>query len=486
MANKPTKRAKHCTSRKTETALEKAGFAAVKGMAAAKSLELAGFDAEGFGGIEPLLPANLINMNAFSTPWRRSGAALFKRCRQLAYEGENDWVDGVLRIKKSYYCQGFRTMRPDGRPLEVDQPLSVLLRQLSEDAWSEWLACDAAVAFWWKPSAGEGFPSVTILDCEDVKYTNVLGIEKLEVTPKKTKLDDRTKEQLGERWAKAISEGTALTLDREKGECWRVLKRGKSSSGLGVPRMKSILELLSQRELLKLSDWAGAWLSKDVIRQIRKGHEITAGPNAGQPSYFLTKKQLDRIKDQSKNKGGAYTVITNFDLLYAYVYLDPKFFDPEKYKGVREMLTAWAGSVELMRQAGQISPYLVKMFEQEGASERELIASFIEGIIHDPDFVGDGKAKVPEGLRVGWNPHAFKNQAEICEWVRAGANGAVSPQSQREALGVEDEAESALMQEAHQRRMDFTPPFEPRQGLLEENRGGRPADPKNPPPPQAE
>lgn len=454
----------------------------------------------------PLMPANLIDMNTFQAPWRKSGRELFKRCRELA--SENDFVQRVLWLKDCYFARGVRAgvraaralgtdqtesdarravraARANGADLNdridrIDGELLRLIRQLSDDAWTEYLVCQAAVAFWRRPAQGEGLPAVTILDCEDLEYTEVFGVGSLKVFPKKMVLTEDQKRALGPRLAEAVGTGKPLTLDRDLGECWKVLKLGKAgSSGLGTPRMAAILDMLSQRELLKIGDWAGAWTIKDVIRQIKKGHEITQGPLAGQPQYFLKNAERKRIADQMKNKGGAYTAITNWDLYYGFVHLDPKYFDAKKYEGVHMHLAAWAGPVELMRREGTVSPYLIKAFENEGLRERERVAAFIEEILSDPDLVGDGEAKVPEGIKVGWDPHAFKNLQEIYEWVRAGSNGQVSPQSQREALGVDDAAETALMREAHKRRMDYTPPFEPRQGLLD-NPNGRPKKESSP------
>jgi hypothetical protein len=443
-----------------------AAFMAAKSAATRGSQNLVGFNAEQEFPLTPLLPANLLDMNAFRAPWRRSGTDLYRRCRELNMD--NDFIEGVNRIKESYFAQGFHVVRntdavEDFLATDDGAALNRLLHQLSDDVWSEWLTCEAAVAYWQRPETG-GYPKVTILDCENVEYSYVLGVEKLQVTPAQIKLTKNQKNELGARFADALEKGKPITLDRRKGECWQILKRGKrGSSGLGTPSLKAVMDIISQRELLKIADWAGSWTHKDVIRHIKKGHEITQGSLAGQPIYFLNTPQKNRIIAQNKNKGGAYMVISNFDLNYEFVFFDPKFFDAKKYEGVMAHLTKWAGALGRIYEGGLVSPYLMKMFEQEGLRSRERVSRFIESIVSDPDFAPD--MEIPE-LKVAYNPHAFKSAQEILDWVRVASNGVASPQTQRRALGLDDATESRLMRKAHEAKADYTPPFEPRQGLL--------------------
>lgn len=458
-------------------------FMAAKAAATKGSQNLVGFSAEQEFPLTPLLPANLLDMNAFRAPWRRSGQDLYARCRSLNID--NDFIEGVNRIKESYFAQGFNVLENSDAVEtfmagEDGADLMRLLHQLSDDAWNEWLICEAAVAYWQKPEDG-GFPKVSILDCENVEYSYVLGAEQIKVTPNQIKLSKSQRNELGARFADAIEKGKPITLDRKKGECWQVLKRGKrGSSGLGAPSLKAVMDLISQRELLKIADWAGSWTHKDVIRHIKKGHEITQGSLAGQPVYFLNTPQKNRIIAQNKNKGGAYTVITNFDLNYEFVFFDPAFFDAKKYEGVMSHLNKWAGALGKIHDGGMVSPYLMKMFEQEGMRSRERVARFIEAIVSDEDFAP--AMDIPPNLKVGWNPHAFKSVQEILDWVKTAAAGLASPQTMRGALALDDAVESRRMKKAHADKESYTPVYEQSQGMLTNDGGdGRPKKGEAPP-----
>src|SRR5581483_2869744 len=299
--------------------------------------------------LTPLSPANLQTPDGFLAPWRVKGREMFRRCRELV--AKNDFVERVINLKLAFCNDAFGFVDPEAQALDAKMrkegesqrkpsKLEAWLAKIdfdfprvAEDAWLEFLTCDNVVAFWRSADSVpvDGLPAVTILNCEDVELLNVFGEESVKVWPKKVTLSKEQKAALPQRYAKAIETGGSFTLSADQGECWRVLKRAKSGGTLGEPRLGAIFDELSTRDLLELGDWAGAWTMKDVIRQIKKGHKIDSGPLAGDPKHFLKVPQQKRIMAQHKNKGGAFTVVTNFDISYAFPFLDPRFFDESKY-----------------------------------------------------------------------------------------------------------------------------------------------------------
>ena len=275
-----------------------------------------------------------------------------------------------------------------------------------------------------------------------------------------------------------------MTIDSRQGEYFKVLTREKLGNGLGVPRLKQIITQISTYDLLQLADWSGAFQSKTLIRQFKKGHLIQSGEQAGKSTHFVTKAQAKNILAAIKNKTGAFDLVSNFDLEIVYSFLSAAFFDVKKYAGVVEQMELWAGPAALMRRGGNVSPNLMDMFRAEGMADRRLVGMFIESILNDPNYCpGDAKSGAAGGdLQVKFNGRTFLNTKMLLEWIRLGvSNGLAAPQTCTEALGLDTEEEGDLMVEAAKKPKRYTPVFEAKQGMSGPGGGvpavgGRPSD----------
>lgn len=428
----------------------------------ANALKLVASAAEAQGGLTPLLLGERTTADQFLAKWRATTPKdRFLKARSI-YES-NSYVRDVLQLQTAFFNKGFKVSGLEAPGYNFGQ--------LARDVWGEFLLCDNVVAFWRdKEVESDSLPLVTIFDCEQVDYEDAFGMDRVKLTFGKSPLDAEAKKALGPRYAKALESGKPLILDREEGERWKVLKRGKRGKGLVSPRIYTVFEKLSALELLEVGDWSGAWTMKNVIRQIRKGHEIKSGQLAGQPHHFIKKEESAAILKANKNKSGAYDAVTNFDVDILYKHLDPRFFDAKKYDGILGRLAAWAGAAGCIL-ATQQSQFVCEVFEAEGEEARGMVGPFLESILNDADFCGvkNGNAKVT------FDPQAFMPFKIRLELTRMGyTNGLLSPQSAREMSGFDDKLESERLLEAHKNPEQYWPPFEAKQGYGGNPKGGRP------------
>jgi len=104
---------------------------------------------------------------------------------------------------------------------------------------------------------------------------------------------------------------------------------------------------------------------------------------------------------------------------------------------------------------------------------REEIEEFVGDLFNHRDFRLPGE--VP-WLGIRFSKNLLYTTEELTALARTlSSTGLGSFQTVREDyLGLDDLAESKLMQDSHERREDFTPPFEPKQGLLNPDPEGAP------------
>lgn len=445
---------------------EGAEFAQAQKAALDRTKGLTSYEAAEIGSLlTPLLLGERNTADAFLSKWQATTVKdRFKKARKICES--NSFVQDVLYLKLAFFNMGFAVTGMDG----VESASGYDFGQIARDVWNEFLLCDNVVAFWRARGEGEPLPVVTIFDCEQVEYSDAFGLNQVKLTMEASKLDAGRRRALGDRYAGAIESGKPITLNRKDGECWKVLKIGKRGKGLISPRIYSVFEKLSALELLEIGDWAGAWTMKNVIRQIKKGHDIKTGPLAGQPLHFITKKVADAIKSEMRNKTGAHDAVTNFDIDILYKFLDPRFFDAKKYDGVIGRLKSWAGAVGQILDP-QPSPNVCEVLNAEMKMARGMVGPFLESIFKDPDFLGEEKA----AAKVIWDKYAAMPWKIRLELTRLGyTNGLLSPQTARGMFGFDDEEESALLLKAHENPKKYWPPFEAKQGFLNKSQGGRP------------
>lgn len=412
---------------------------------------------------------------------------VFEKCRQL-YKG-NDWVGSFVDLMVMFCNDGFAINGTEVAPQAEgeEKPLTQYAEsnpmrewmiasnydfaKLARDIFLERILCDNAVLFWRQPDPTV-LPMVTVLDCEDVELCNSFGRVYLKLNHKTVQLTTEEKNMLGDRYAAALSGKQLLIVNGEEGEYFRFLTAEKNGSGLRIPSLFQVFQDLSLRELLKMGDWNAGWLLKNIIRLVRRGHDIKQGPLAGQDIHFLKNKEAKKIRAGLATNVGSFDMVTNFDLSIAYSYMDAKYLDPAKYEGVKARLAAWAGPIARLMEARQIDPDSMKMFEVQCCALRAEVGLLLNRLFNSPEFLG--AVRPPAAIQVTWSPNTFVNLKFLMERVRLSqANGVSSTRTAREDLGYDHAKESARLAEEHAHPKTITPAFEQKQGMAGKN--GRPA-----------
>jgi hypothetical protein len=393
-----------------------------------------------------------------------SGPDLFRQCRQFA--SSNDFARFVVFIKRLLFNDGLAI-----KGTKTPEQLAELTR-VTGDIWTEWLTCDNAVVAWVTPPTAN-FPALTVPDCECVKYSNVFGAESLSLRLPSQNLSQSQKEKLGTRYAEAIAGGRELEWGDDPGEDFSVLLSGAlypggklgSGGGLGKPSMFSAFDALATLTLLGIGDKAAAWIGKDVIRHISKGHEVKDGALAGRPVYYLSAKEKKIIHDEMKKHSGGFDVVSNFDVKIGFAHIDPAFFDAAKYRGTLDRLFRWSGPVGQLFFSHQSSAQeeqaqLLHMLRAEGEAHRAAIAGFVSGIA--------ARCGAP-GVTLEWSKATFMSWDTLLRVLNAAtSSGLMSYQTGREWLGLDDGTESGRNAAAAKNRAGYTPPFEQKQGIVSE------------------
>ena len=444
--------------------------------------------------ISPLLPENQLTpalyRNAFLASDKRAVCA-----RARALLGENDFMATLHHVRTFYFADGLRYA---GSAVAAKNAAKVakwadhtgfwpVAARLAMDTWREFLLCDNAVAFWMESQWGQqgdppgenpaGFPKVAVLDCEAVDYQNQLGLEVLRI--KFARASAETVERIraarfDERWIKAHQTGGWLTVDPEKGECFAVLTWEKLGNGLGMPRLRSVLEKLSTRDLLSTADWLGAWESRNITELWKVGHEVRHGKDAGTARFHITTPKQKAIEGALKNKVGGRRVVANFDVAPSYSYLPADFFNPAKFASVMAHLETWGGAAVQMAKVGVATPGLLNAFAAEGRMCRDMVAGFLAGIFNDPAFFGG--TPPPVRIEVAWNPDSFADPKMLLEKLRlAQGGGAMSTQTMRESLALDHDREGDRLADEKKKPERVTPTFEKAQGMSANRPNGRPS-----------
>lgn len=440
----------------------------MQGRVLAESLAHAGFQ-----------PGQAAQLTQFQNLIFASGErAVFGACRQVL--GKMPFLETWLNLKRAYVLDGLTLTGEGGRALMAADPDGASWRRLARDVATEYLLCDNAVVNWSVdrgliPGLDESRVALPmVLNTEQVEYRDSHAVARIKVEAAGTsELSQLPREE----WADWIREQEkkrnqwiALGSDQERalGLRFGVLTTGKRGAGLKMPSLFGLIFDLCLLEVLRIGDWNGAMQMRDVIRQFTKGVNINYGPLAGQPTYFLKKKDITAIKAAVKDKLGAWDFITNFDMEVKFPFLDPKYFDKGKYDPTWARLVEWAGplATALRAGAGEAGTVAMAAWKQEGQAHRVAVGGFLESIYNDPDYHG---GLVPEGQRVkvAFNPlsfHSVKEAREYLSW--AVGNAIVSPQTANRVTGFDEAEERALIEAAHAKKESYFPVFEPRQGLL--------------------
>lgn len=384
---------------------------------------------------------------------------------------ERNWFAATVhKINKGLYGSGFRFADPAAATWAPDYPF----KQVHDDMLEEWLVSDAVIAFWRVDAEVGTLPVIEIPDVDEVEYSVLGGVPRIEVTvPRNAKIDPKLKATLGDKMWDCIFSGKKLVIvkgDSSSGYDFAVMKGGKSSKPIQAPAITSILDDLDYIEAVRVGDWNGAWSRREIIRHTKKGFGVSSGPNAGTTRNNAKYAEIQAILKAMKNILGKADVATNFDQEIAWLTFPKDFFSSAMLDAALQRLIFWGGlaAVLLLKTDSQItglSGFLTDRIRSQVETFREDFRPFIASIFNSPSFTKNFP-DAPD-LTPAWSvKQLYTGDALIKLTTMYSTYGVVAPQTIREMVGVDDARESARMKLAHARREDFTPPYEPRQGLL--------------------
>jgi hypothetical protein len=384
---------------------------------------------------------------------------------------ERNWfVEPVNRSRFNIYGAGFRFSTKAAR--DWAETVGYDFQQAHDDLLWEYLYSSAAVALWLKTPDAQTIPRIEVPALTNVEIISEIGRSGIRITfPKNAKLDPEAKGRMGEAMFNAIKTGKPLSI-YEDDDIWdfRVMKSGKSKDPFQAPSITAILDDLDFIECIKVGDWNGAWSRREIIRQTKKGYSTNSGPNAGRTTNNAKTADLKSILNNMKSIQGKYEMATNFDQDVSWITFLAEFFDKDIADSARSNLIHWGGlpAILMLRTESQISgisaPMLMRLREEvEGF--RAMFARLLTSVFNSESF----KRNYPDAPKLipVWSVKPLYSVKELTDLLIPAMKGIMSPQTIRESfLGLDNEAESALMLQAHQSRDGYIPPHEANQGLL--------------------
>jgi hypothetical protein len=379
----------------------------------------------------------------------------------------------VHRLNKSLYGGGFQLKDPAARKWAALGTYP--FKRIHDDILHEYLISGSALAFWRTDAGASELPMIEVPDMENVDYDVVAGAPRVWITiPSNKKLDPKLEIVLGKKMFEAIKTGKPLILtkgDDTSGYDFEILKDGKSTGLIEPPSITGILDDLDFIEAARVGDWNGAWARREIIRHTKKGFGVSSGPNAGSTRGNAKYGELQSILKAMKNILGKADVATNFDQEISWLTFPAnEFFSAGMIEAALQRLVFWGGlaAILLLKTDSQItglSAFLYDRLRGQVDGFRDDFGPFLGRVFNSESFKKNFPA-APD-LSVAWSVKSLYTGAALNSYATfASTYGILSPPSIRELYGIDDEEESLRMRSAHAEREDYTPPYEPRQGLL--------------------
>lgn len=405
--------------------------------------------------------------------WRNNYARMSVRdliatCRRAA---EHNWfLRPVLETRAAVHAAGFRMMRARGG----DALPNYDFQSLAEDLIAEDLVSSNLVCLWRK---GVKNPVVTVLDAERVELRQVGGLEEIRVSfsqdvRMRANLDLRKQYEsaLGKRMVDCMCHGKELSVIKDDDDEWNfaVLPGGKRRGCLTVPEVVPVLDDLDMIELAKVGDWNLLWKRKDVIRLWKKGYKVTSGQGAGTESVNITSKQVTEIGDGAAKINGPVDIPANHDVTSEYLLISPDELAPKHLEGAIDRLMMFGGieSVVLLGSFSQqngAAPSLMRNARARAARSRSRVERMLRMILAEEEFAEMGLAA---DHAVRWSRAPLHSVEELRQLVSGTGDGVASPQTRRDWLDLDNEAEGERHREAQDNWRDYVPIFESSQSLV--------------------
>jgi len=277
-----------------------------------------------------------------------------------------------------------------------------------------------------------------------------------------------------------------IQLSEDNGEYVHILNRKGIRDALVDPEMS---RSFPQIELRKIK-WDGEFSVDFHIKNLI--HQIIIDKSKAKSNPFksivqqATQKQLDKIRDIYKgDQSKALLEVTTPEVDHKFHAPEPdKITPPNRFDNVDKVIERNFGFAKVLI-TGEGGTYsggyiLTKQLIARVERWREVVASFWEEL-YSSIIPSD------EGISVSFDPNVLKEAAQVLKEIEfLGKNGHLSPQTITEIFGYSNEFEVMRKREARENIDDYTPVFEPSQGIVAAERGvdtvaSEPGEPGAPP-----
>lgn len=327
-----------------------------------------------------------------------------------AYSDSDDFLKGVLRIKKKFTAKGFtlnfaqtaEALAAGGdesdTKLKTQARIKDTLRTVAlernlygvvKELINNWYTYDSMILYWRVDEEVEkeqpvndqtvypvkSLPRIRQIialnprDCEwcNDQFQDVLQwklpielyrrIEKAVRAPsseeRKRLMEPLVAEGIPDEWFMAVKAGKRyVDLDRRKGHNWIVRTDGPEQEGLASPSMFTIFLFLEMRRALRDGDFIAANMMKHFIQHVTMGESITSGPMAGSQNNWPTEPEIENMHNIFKECVKAARLITNHTVNIKYVFPPKEMFDTGKYDKAEAMVMHWSDMPMVLLSGG--------------------------------------------------------------------------------------------------------------------------------------
>lgn len=416
---------------------------------------------------------SMIDAQKFRVNWYQIGRVHLNRIARLVVE-RNWFANPCHNINKSIWGAGFTFTTREANEWAASG--SYPFRRLHSDLLEEYLVNSSVCAFWRKKPEPGTLPMIEVPDIDRVEYEVIGGVPQISVTvPANRKIDESLKPVIGEKLWDCIRNGKKLVISKAGDNSveydFEILKSGKSTACIPAPRITGILDDLEYIEAVRCGDWNGAWARREILRHTKKGSGVSSGPNAGTARNNAKYAEIQAILKAMKAILGKTDVATNWDQEISWLTFPGDFFNPTMVDAALRRLILWGGLPAVMMlktdsQMDGMASYVRELARAQVTAFRVEFGDFLRAIFNSSSF----RANFPSApeLVPKWSVKPLYSLDGMHKLTTLFATyGIASTQSMRELFDIDDEAESALMLQAHENRKAYTPAFEPRQGLLQ-------------------
>ena len=396
------------------------------------------------------------------------------------YVWEVGLLHKIIKMKVDFVASGFDIVHPDS---SVEKFYNDIYEDLDIIEFIKNAAFEHEVIGEWYPFINweNGKPKLlTILDPQLVKVKSVMGNDLIYLYPSDTfqdllsrkdpDINRRLLKDIPSRFKEPWRRGEPVLLNEDESKRYNNLKPYHKQYA------KSPLEpIIPDLELLKTliaGDYSIASKIKKAILHVKIGDKDYDDGDPVDPDM------IDAVEDIFNNPSQAMELFTQWFVDHEWIVPDTDVFTPEKYKEVYKRIMDWSGlNVMISSDAGGYgSSYIqAKGFKQDIMATRQKIKKFLDDLNkmiakkNNMKTYGQ-KLKIPN---IKFSKTSLKDDSDILSMVQfLYKHGLLSMEDTLDSFDYDFETQIRKKMDEEQFHESVKIPFEPSQGLLDEQNNG--------------